>query len=93
MAAPLADQPTAAPSPKMKAVAGTGIATALVLYVAGQFGLELPLEIAEALVLAGGWLGGYLKRDHRLGPILADVEEIVESGRHRDDDGDGIADH
>jgi hypothetical protein len=65
-AAPV-DQPTGAPTPKMRAVAGSGMATGVLLYVAGRLGLTVPVEVAEAIVLVGAWIGGYVKRERDRG--------------------------
>lgn len=68
------DQPSAAPSAKLRAVGATGVATAAVLAVAHHYGLAMPEPVAEALVLVGAWLGGYLRRDTALGPLLTQAE-------------------
>jgi hypothetical protein len=47
---------------KVKAGGATGAASILVVYLAGQFGLELPAEVASALTTLVSFAAGYLRR-------------------------------
>lgn len=78
------DQPSAAPVPKVRAVAVSGaVVTALVL-IAGMFGIQLPVDFKEnvnavvggivALVTLINFVAAYFKRDKK--PAAA-VQKIV----------------
>lgn len=71
------DQPGARPTAKLLAVGGTGIATAVLLWAAAAAGLHLPEPAAEALVLAGAWIGGYIKRDKAVAAVVTRVEHAL----------------
>lgn len=71
------DQPSARPTAKLVAVGATGIATAAVLALAAHFGLALPEPVAEAIVLLGAWLGGYVKRDKAVAAIVTRVQAAL----------------
>ncbi len=58
------------PIVKLQAVGYAGGGAGVVVYFAGLFGLELPPEVAAAIVLLVGWGVGYWKRD-----------PVVEAGR------------
>lgn len=73
----LVDQPSHKPTAKLTAVGGTGIATGLLLLLAARAGLTLPEPVAEALVLAGAWLGGYVKRDKAVAAVVTRVEHAL----------------
>ncbi len=65
MAAETVSQPTAAPTAKLQAVGVSGAAAVLAVYVADQFGVDLPEAVAGAAVLVVSWIAGYLKRAKR----------------------------
>lgn len=74
----LVTQPTATPTTKLTAVGAGGLGVGVVLYLAQLAGLSMPPEVAEAIVLAGAWVAGYVKRDRR---VAAAVEQVLH-GRH-----------
>ena len=56
------DQPTSAPTSKV-AAAGIGGSVAIVLiWLAGQFGVELSAEVASAITAIVAFAAGYFKR-------------------------------
>lgn len=71
------DQPGWAPTAKLRAVGATGVATAVLLYAASRAGLVLPEQVAEAIVLVGGWLGGYIKRDKAVSAVVTRVQAAL----------------
>jgi hypothetical protein len=85
MTSNLVDQPTPRPTRKWIAGTSTGGATLLVVWAAGQFGVELTPEVAGALVLAAGAAAAWLKRN---APAIADRLDD-DAGAHYDRDGDG----
>jgi hypothetical protein len=48
---------------KVKAGGAAGAVTAIVVFVAGQLGLEIPGEVASALTVLISTGAGYLKED------------------------------
>lgn len=85
---PLADQPTAKPTPKLVAGISVGTLTIGVLWAARRAGLDLPPEVGEAIVVGAGGFAAWLKRNR-----AALVDALDRSGGgHHDLDGDGIAD-
>ena len=57
------NQPTAAPTQKV-AAAGIGGSLAIVLvYVIGQFGVDLPAEVAAAVATIVSFLAGYFVKE------------------------------
>jgi hypothetical protein len=61
------DQPSAAPSDKVTAAGAAGAASVLVVFVAGQLGLEVGPEAAAAIATLFAFVAGYVKRENRLG--------------------------
>jgi hypothetical protein len=57
------NQPTAAPTSKVKAGTAAAAATILIVFIAGQLGLEVPPAAAAALTTLLGFAGGYLKTE------------------------------
>jgi hypothetical protein len=58
-----ADQPTPMPTPKWIAGISTGTLTLGVLALARRYGLDLPPEVGEAIVLGAAGLAGWIKRN------------------------------
>lgn len=57
------NQPTLQPTDKMAAT-GIGGALAIVLvFVARQFNLDVPAEVASAFTVIVAWLSGYMKKE------------------------------
>ncbi len=54
--------PNPAPVPKVKAAGAGGIAATLLISLAGLLGVDLPPEIAAAIVAVAAFLAGYLKQ-------------------------------
>lgn len=79
------DQPSAAPTRKWVAGTSTGGGTLVLVWAAGQLGVDMPPEVAGALVLAAGAAAAWLRRNKA---VL--VRET--GGRHTDADGDGFPD-
>lgn len=73
----LVDQPGRRPTAKLLATGASGIATGVVLYVARRAGLELPETVAEAVVLLGAWIGGYVKRDKAVAAVVTRVQHAL----------------
>jgi putative flippase GtrA len=51
------------PRPKVAAAGIAGALTVIVLYVAGQFGLDMPQEVAAAIATIAAFAAGYFKRE------------------------------
>ena len=64
------------PIVKLQAVGAGGVGAGVVVYLAGLFGLELPPEVAAAIVLLAGWGAGYLKRD----PLIETTKQKQQTG-------------
>lgn len=60
----LADQSTAAPTPKLVAGTVSGAAVIVLLWVADVVGLDLPQAVAGSIVLLGAALAAYVKRNY-----------------------------
>jgi hypothetical protein len=52
-----------APSKKVSAAGAAGAATVLVVFIAGQFGLDVPPEAAAALTTLLATAAGYARRE------------------------------
>jgi hypothetical protein len=50
------------PVPKVKAAGVGGAAAFLLIYVASLLGVDLPNEVAQAIVLVAAFAGGYIKK-------------------------------
>lgn len=59
----LVNQPSAAPTPKWVAGVGTAQVVVLVVWAAGQLGIDLTPEVAGELVVVAGGAVAYLKRN------------------------------
>lgn len=55
--------PTLAPKPKVAAAGAAGAATVLIVFIAGQFGLDIPDGVGEAITALIAFLAGYFKRE------------------------------
>lgn len=86
---PLADQPSAKPTPKLIAGVSVGTLTIGVVWAAGRLGWDLTPEAAGGLVLAAGSAAAWLKRNRA---AVLDVLDRRGGGAHHDLDGDGVAD-
>lgn len=84
----LTDQPGPAPTRKWIAATGTGGVALLLVWAAGLLGVDMPPEVAAALVLTAAQAAAYVKRN---APALADCLDDA-PGAHTDRDGDGVAD-
>jgi hypothetical protein len=56
-------QPTAAPTSKMTAAGAGGAASILFVFVAGQFGVDVPPEAAAAASALLAFLAGYITKE------------------------------
>ena len=65
------DQNTAKPTAKVAATGVAGAAAVVVVFVAAQFGVEVPETVAGAFVLVASWLAGYIKRERKQGEHVA----------------------
>lgn len=54
---------TNTPDTKIQAAGAAGAATVLVVFIAGQFGLEVPPEAAAAVTTLLAFAAGYFKRE------------------------------
>lgn len=52
-----------APKPKVKAAGAAGAASVLIVFVAGQFGLDIPPEAAAGITTLLAFAGGYLRKE------------------------------
>jgi hypothetical protein len=52
-----------APKPKVAAGGIAGALSILVVFAAGQFGLEIPPEVASALTVVVAFIAGYFKSE------------------------------
>lgn len=59
----LATQPTAAPTNKVAAGGISGALAIVLIWLAGQFGIEMTNEVAGAFVLLSSFVSAYIKRD------------------------------
>lgn len=50
------------PVPKVQAAGVTGAAAYLIVYGAQLLGIDVPEEVAGAIVLVAAFLGGYIKK-------------------------------
>lgn len=62
------NQGSAQPTPKVVATGVTGAAAIILVAVANKLGLDLPPEVAAAIVAVAAFAAGYLKRDRTLKP-------------------------
>jgi hypothetical protein len=59
----LVNQPTAAPTNKVAAVGIGGSIATILVFIAGQFGVDVTPEVSAAFVVVVTFLSGYIKRD------------------------------
>lgn len=59
----LVDQPSAAPTAKWWAGTGTGGIGLVLIWLLGQFGVDMPPEVAAVLVLSVAQAAAYVKRN------------------------------
>lgn len=59
------NQPSVRPTEKWVATTTTGAAVTVLLWVADTAHVDLPLPVAGAMVLLGGMVAGYFKRNRR----------------------------
>jgi len=57
------NQPTSAPTAKVAAGGAAGAATVLIVFIAGQLGLEIPAEAASALTVLIGFAAAYFRKE------------------------------
>lgn len=57
------NQPDATPTNKVVAGSAAGAATVLIVFIAGQLGLEVPPEAASALTVLLGSAAAYLRKE------------------------------
>jgi len=55
------------PTPKVVAGGAAGAAVVVIVYVAGLFGLEVPVEVATAAVVLVSFAAGYIVPDRSAG--------------------------
>ena len=58
------------PTAKLIATGSVNTLAAVVIYLANQIGLEMPLPVALALVVVAGWVAGYIQDDPRVKEAL-----------------------
>ena len=51
------------PTAKMTSVGASGAAMILIIWIAGQLGIEIPAEVAAAITTIAAWLAGYVTND------------------------------
>lgn len=56
-------QSTAEPTSKVKATGAAGAASVLVVFIAGQLGLDVPPEAAAAVATLLAFAGGYITKE------------------------------
>lgn len=61
--AKLVNQSSAAPTEKVAAAGIAGSLTVLLVWLAGQAGIEVPPEVASAVTTLVAFVAGYLKRN------------------------------
>lgn len=64
--------PSKAPTAKVAAGGTAGAAVVVIVYLAGLFGLELPVAVATAAVVLVSFAAGYLVPDRSAGKHTAD---------------------
>jgi hypothetical protein len=52
-----------APKPKVKAATASSAASILIVFIAGQFGLDVPPAAAAAIATLLAFAGGYLRKE------------------------------
>lgn len=52
-----------APKPKVAAAGGAGAAATLIVFIAGQFGLDITPEAAAAIATLLAFAGGYITKE------------------------------
>lgn len=57
------DQPDLKPTRKVTAATGGSAAAVLIVFIAGQFKVDVPPEAAAAIATLLGLVGGYYKRE------------------------------
>ena len=57
------NQPTAAPTSKVQAAGAAGAASILIVFTAGELGLDIPPEAAAAIATLLSFAAGYLKQE------------------------------
>lgn len=65
MTGPLVTQPTNVPTPKVAAAGISGGASLVLVWLAGQFGVEMPEAVAGAIVLLAAVGAAWLKRERK----------------------------
>lgn len=63
MTQPEARSSWGAPNAKVTAVGAAGAATTLIVFIASQFGLDIPAGAAAAIATLLSFAAGYLKKD------------------------------
>lgn len=70
------NQPTASPTTKVTA-AGVGGALSIVLvWIAGEFGISMPEEVASAFTTIIAFLSGYFVRDRRPDAVVETIKSF-----------------
>lgn len=59
----MTEQPTNTPTRKVTAAGAGGGAGILIVFVAGQFGLDMSPEVASAITTLLAFVAGYFKRE------------------------------
>lgn len=57
------NQPDAQPTNKVAAAGISGAASVLLVYVLGQFGLDVPPEVASAITVLAAFGAGYMTKE------------------------------
>jgi enamine deaminase RidA (YjgF/YER057c/UK114 family) len=57
-------QPSNTPTSKVTAATGAGAASVLVVFIAGQLGLDVSPEVAAAIATLLAFAGGYVKKEN-----------------------------
>lgn len=59
----MAAMDSARPQPKVAAAGVSGALAIVVVWVAGQFGVDMPAEVGASFATLAAFAGGWLKRD------------------------------
>lgn len=58
-----------APTSKMAATGTAGAAALVLVWTLGQFGVDMPAEVAAGVAVLVSWLAGYIKTERRGRPV------------------------
>jgi len=79
------DQPTATPTRKVTAQAVSGVASVLLIYVLGLVGVDLPADVAAAIVVVLSFVASYMTKE-KLIEAIDDLSDITDAARELAED-------